>query len=250
MTDESGIPSGRRSARFPGTPEPHFARIRGRGTGPGGRTDDAAYDRSHGKPGHWATAGRDAAFDLVIRGGPSSTGPGRRVRARCGRHRRPDRGDRRPVGGRRRGWDVIEAAGRVVAPGFIDVHVHSEIALLTESDDRWAGVRMGVTTNLTGPDGFGFAGLPPEDARSVEQSIRSINGPAPDLAFDWPTPEAYLRAFEVGRPSTSPPRCPTCRSGSRPSGGRRGAPGPTSCGQCSGRCASGWRRSCRPGDGP
>ena len=95
---------------------------------------------------------------------------------------------------------VVEAAGRIVAPGFIDVHVHSEIALLTETDDRWAGIRQGVTTNLTAPDGFGWAGLAPADARAVEFSLRSINGPAPDLSFDWPTPEAYLRAFEGRTP--------------------------------------------------
>ncbi|MBM4407803.1 MAG: amidohydrolase family protein [Chloroflexi bacterium] len=95
---------------------------------------------------------------------------------------------------------VVEAAGRVVAPGFIDVHVHSEIALLGETDDRWAGIGQGVTTNLTAPDGFGWAGLSPGDARAVELSLRSINGPAAGLSFDWPTPEAYLRAFEGRTP--------------------------------------------------
>ena len=142
-----------------------------------------------------------AAFDLVIRGGTVVDGTGApRVRADVGVvvDRIAAVGDLSAAVESAR--EVVEAAGRVIAPGFIDVHVHSEIALLTESDDRWAGVRMGVTTNLTGPDGFGFAGLPPADARAIERSIRSINGPAPDLSFDWPSPEAYLRAFEGRSP--------------------------------------------------
>jgi N-acyl-D-amino-acid deacylase len=83
----------------------------------------------------------------------------------------------------------------VVAPGFIDTHVHSEIALLTASPDATGGVQQGVTTHLTGPDGFGFAGVPPAQAREIEVVLRFVHGRA-DLPWDWPTPEAYLRAFE------------------------------------------------------
>ena len=53
---------------------------------------------------------------------------------------------------------VIDAAGRIVAPGFIDVHVHSELALLG-GRDRYAPLKMGVTTQLAGPDGFSWAPL-------------------------------------------------------------------------------------------
>lgn len=52
----------------------------------------------------------------------------------------------------------IEAAGKIVAPGFIDVHVHSELALLG-GRDRYAPLKMGVTTQLAGPDGFSWAPL-------------------------------------------------------------------------------------------
>ena len=50
----------------------------------------------------------------------------------------------------------INAAGQVISPGFIDVHVHSEISLLGGRDQLGA-VRQGVTTQLTAPDGFGWA---------------------------------------------------------------------------------------------
>ncbi|HVD46844.1 MAG TPA: D-aminoacylase, partial [Candidatus Limnocylindria bacterium] len=40
---------------------------------------------------------------------------------------------------------VIDASGLAVAPGFIDVHVHSELARLG-GIDQFAGVLDGVTT--------------------------------------------------------------------------------------------------------
>ena len=54
--------------------------------------------------------------------------------------------------------EMIDAVGRIVAPGFIDVHVHSELALLG-GRDRYAPLKMGVTTQLSGPDGFSWAQL-------------------------------------------------------------------------------------------
>lgn len=48
---------------------------------------------------------------------------------------------------------VIEARGRVVAPGFIDMHAHLEPLL--RRPDAESSVRQGVTTALGGPDGGG-----------------------------------------------------------------------------------------------
>ncbi|MDF2725492.1 MAG: N-acyl-D-glutamate deacylase [Paenibacillus sp.] len=53
---------------------------------------------------------------------------------------------------------VIDAEGLVVTPGFIDVHVHSELALLG-GPDQYAPLQMGVTTQLASPDGFSWAPL-------------------------------------------------------------------------------------------
>ncbi|WP_226036710.1 N-acyl-D-amino-acid deacylase family protein [Aquibacillus saliphilus] len=54
--------------------------------------------------------------------------------------------------------DVIDAEGLVICPGFIDVHTHSELALMG-GNDQYAPLKMGVTTQLTGPDGFSWAPL-------------------------------------------------------------------------------------------
>lgn len=53
---------------------------------------------------------------------------------------------------------IIEAAGRHVAPGFIDIHTHSDISLIFDPGQASA-VAMGVTTQVTGNCGLslGFA---------------------------------------------------------------------------------------------
>ncbi len=139
-------------------------------------------------------ASSGAAFDLLIRGATIVDGrePAERRAADLGV--RGDRiaavGDLASAGA----GQIIEAAGRVVSPGFVDVHVHSELAILAGGPDADAGLLQGVTTNVIGPDGFGFAPLTPGQAREVEFSLRSIDG-LTDLDFDFPTAASYLEAF-------------------------------------------------------
>lgn len=50
------------------------------------------------------------------------------------------------------GETVVDASGRVLAPGFIDIHNHSETGLLREGAAA-NQVSQGITTVLVGPDG-------------------------------------------------------------------------------------------------
>ncbi len=59
---------------------------------------------------------------------------------------------RRPLP-RDRARRLIDATGRIVAPGFIDLHAHIEG--LARTPDAESHVRQGVTTALGGPDGGG-----------------------------------------------------------------------------------------------
>jgi N-acyl-D-amino-acid deacylase len=105
---------------------------------------------------------------------------------------------------------VIDARGKIVAPGFIDVHVHSEIALLG-GPHRFGSVQQGVTTHLLAPDGFGWAPLSVELARQLWDFTRPFVGePAVELSLDWPTPEAYLSIFPGNTPVNVLPQVPHC----------------------------------------
>ncbi len=145
-------------------------------------------------------------FDCVIQGGTIVDGSG---------HRAPYPGDVGILGDRIaaigdldgvQAARVIDAHDRVVSPGFIDVHVHSEIALLG-GQDQMAGVRQGITTNLTSPDGFGWAPLNARDAREMWRYTQFVYGEA-DLSLDWPSVKDYLDLFRGRIPANVYPQVP------------------------------------------
>ena len=64
---------------------------------------------------------------------------------------------------------VIDAAGKVVAPGFIDLHAHLDPLL--EQPDAESHVRQGVTLALGGPDGTSPWPLAPYLARAESAGV-------------------------------------------------------------------------------
>jgi N-acyl-D-amino-acid deacylase len=56
---------------------------------------------------------------------------------------------------------VIDATGRVVVPGFIDMHSHADLSLLVEPEAE-SLVRQGITTVVTGQCGMSPAPLTEE----------------------------------------------------------------------------------------
>jgi N-acyl-D-amino-acid deacylase len=88
------------------------------------------------------------AFDVIVRGGQVLDGSGSpAVRADVG-----IRGDRIAAVGSLDGQSArrtIDAAGLVVAPGFIDLHTHSEMPLLADGTAQ-SKIRQGVTLDVTG----------------------------------------------------------------------------------------------------
>lgn len=147
-------------------------------------------------------------FDLLIRDGIVVDG------SRGARRYRADvaiAGDRIEAIGRLDGARAqveIDAAGKVVCPGFIDVHVHSEIELLG-GPHRYGGLLQGVTTHLTAPDGFGWAPLPRPQATELWDSTLFAYGASAAL-LDTSSPEGYLGVFAGRTPANIVPQVPHC----------------------------------------
>ncbi len=102
----------------------------------------------------------------------------------------------------------ISADGLVVCPGFVDVHVHSEISLLG-GRDQYATLMQGVTTHLAAPDGFGWAPLAPKLAQELWHYTQFAYGDD-EVPLNWQTPDEYLNMFNGRIPANLYPQVPHC----------------------------------------
>lgn len=119
-------------------------------------------------------------FDLVVGGGTvidGTGGPSRRADVGVADGRISAIGD---LGAAEAG-ERIDAGGLVVAPGFVDLHSHSDLTLLS-APDAPSKVRQGVTTEINGNCGMGPFPNPPERATEIRSANANIDN---DLAVAW-----------------------------------------------------------------
>jgi N-acyl-D-amino-acid deacylase len=90
---------------------------------------------------------------------------------------------------------VIDVSGRYVVPGFIDAHVHGDLALLADPIHLPA-LRQGVTTYLIGQDGSSFAPASVKTLDYMRRYTAGFNGNPPNLTYDWRTVDEYLSQFD------------------------------------------------------
>jgi N-acyl-D-amino-acid deacylase len=90
---------------------------------------------------------------------------------------------------------VIDAAGKVVCPGFIDTHVHGDLALLVDPFHEPA-VRQGVTTYVLGQDGVAFAPGSAATQQYMRRYTAGFNGNFPTPGKEWHTIADYLALFD------------------------------------------------------
>ncbi len=91
---------------------------------------------------------------------------------------------------------TIDAAGQVVAPGFIDIHTHSDLALLAEPYGL-SKVLQGVTTEVTGNCGYSPFPVVPACMDTLRATLSSIFGDA--VPWTWQDLAGYRQAAtEIG----------------------------------------------------
>ena len=89
---------------------------------------------------------------------------------------------------------VINADGRILTPGFIDMHTHSDLQPL-DNPLHECKIRQGVTTDVIGHDGLGLAPVTPATARMLQDQLAGWNG-RPNVDWDWSTITTYLDRFD------------------------------------------------------
>ena len=135
------------------------------------------------------------SLDLVVRGGTVYDGtgaPGREA-------------DVGVVDGRiaavgaldRNGARRVDAEGLAVAPGFIDIHSHSDYTLLVDPR-AVSAIHQGVTLEVVGNCGFGC--FPIGDPAAAQRAIYGYSG---DVPITWSSAGGYFERLEEARPAVN-----------------------------------------------
>ncbi|MFF8384309.1 N-acyl-D-amino-acid deacylase family protein [Streptomyces kanasensis] len=95
------------------------------------------------------------------------------------------------------GARVLDAAGLVLSPGFVDMHAHSDLALLRDPAHE-AKVAQGVTLEVLGQDGLSYAPVDDRTLDEVRAAIGGWNGDGADVDVDWRTVGGYLDRLDRG----------------------------------------------------
>lgn len=91
----------------------------------------------------------------------------------------------------------VDAAGLVLAPGFIDMHAHSDLAVLRDPDHS-AKLAQGVTLEVLGQDGLSYAPVDDRTLEQIREAIAGWNGDGCDIDFDWRDVGGYLDRLDAG----------------------------------------------------
>ncbi|MBI3946341.1 MAG: D-aminoacylase [Armatimonadetes bacterium] len=133
-------------------------------------------------------------FDLIIANGEVVDGTGaprRRADVGITGDRIAAVGDLSPAKGARR----LDAAGKIVCPGFIDIHTHSDTALLVAPEAESA-IRQGCTTHVTGNCGLTSAPTRRERRAELQRTLATQ-----DVGLDWESFGQFLDLY--GRRGTA-----------------------------------------------
>ena len=142
----------------------------------------AAYDAN------LETASAEAGYDLIIRNGHIIDGAGNPWYAAdvaVSGDRIAAIGDLREAHAKRE----IDAKGRIVAPGFIDMLGQSEVSLLLDNRSL-SKLSQGITTEITGEGGS----IAPQNEKTIAPQKAFLD--QYKLTVDWTTFEGYFRRLE------------------------------------------------------
>ena len=131
---------------------------------------------------------------IVVRGADVYPGDGPPFHADVG----IDHGRIAAIGERVEG-EVVDAAGAILCPGFVDLHAHSALAPF---DDPLLAPKIlqGFTTEVINPDGL--APAPVRDAAARRAYLRALEGEGP-REWPWHSFAEYLDALDATRPATT-----------------------------------------------
>lgn len=92
---------------------------------------------------------------------------------------------------------VIEADGLTLTPGFIDMHSHSDLAVLADHE-HLAKVTQGVTLEVVGQDGLSYVPSSEESLHVLREQLYGWNGEPKGLKWNFHSVADYLGEVDKG----------------------------------------------------
>lgn len=91
---------------------------------------------------------------------------------------------------------VIDAKNRLITPGFIDTHSHSDLMILVNPYNQ-IKIRQGITTEVLGQDGISMAPLPKEFISPWRKNLAGLDGESDEIDWEYETTDNYLKMMET-----------------------------------------------------
>jgi len=91
--------------------------------------------------------------------------------------------------------NTIDASGNVVCPGFIDIHAHSDLAIINNPKHE-PKIMQGVTTEAFSNCGLGFAPVKSDTLKILQNRILSLFGETDNVNWNWRSVEEYLDVIQ------------------------------------------------------
>jgi N-acyl-D-amino-acid deacylase len=92
------------------------------------------------------------------------------------------------------GAEYVDVRGHMVAPGFVDMHSHSDLALMSESVPE-VKIRQGITTEVVGQDGISYAPASQEGLTLSRELFAPLNGEGEALDWSWFSVREFLARY-------------------------------------------------------
>jgi len=90
---------------------------------------------------------------------------------------------------------VVDMTGLTIAPGFIDMHTHSDLQILC-NPDHTSKLSQGVTTEVLGQDGLSYAPVNDITLGDLQAQLRGWNDLPSGFDWNWRTVAEYLERLD------------------------------------------------------
>lgn len=100
------------------------------------------------------------------------------------------------------GRQRIDLDGLTLCPGFVDMHAHSDMAVVRDGDLA-AKIAQGVTVEVAGQDGLGLAPMRRASDIPLPRLVEVLYGSLDNARGTWETVAEYLDLIDAGSPTNT-----------------------------------------------